>query len=721
MILNSAYLSVFGYFGYLFGAIACAIGFLIIARKGEADRADRGAAMLAVILTGVWCAMAAALGTSAPSTLLAEIARNFSWIFLILKLFANDGRDESLRPIRPVIFTLAFVELLQPVLLVAVLFVAASVDLAGLTFQIIAFLRMLSAIGALVLLHNLYAGGSASSRQLLRWSAIALAWAYAYDLNLYTIAYLSDSMPSLLVSLRGTVVGIFVVLLAFGSISASAGLQFRPSRAVAFQSLSLVVIGAYLFGLMVITQSLSLLGGEVGRLMQIGFLVLASIAAIVWLPSQRMRGWLRVTAIKHLFQHRYDYREEWLRFTSTIGHANSRSDGFHERAVRAMADITESPGGLLLSPNEEAELELVARWQWPTIEITAPAGSYQMAALLEERNFVLGLDEVRAGKDHHGENALVPDWLRNAEDAWAVVPLLHFDRLVGAVVLARPKGQRSLDWEDFDLLRVVGQQLASYLAEQSGQEALLEANRFDEFNRRIAFVMHDIKNLASQLSLLARNAEKHADNPDFRADMLVTLRNSADKLNALLARLGRYGSGQVQTRELIDLSAVVATVVARFRDNHDVTITRSEACKVYADAEGLEQALIHLVQNAVDASEPGTPVFLQVSSDGLSGQVEIVDSGAGMSPGFVRNGLFKPFVSSKNGGFGIGAYEAREIIRAMGGRLNVESREGIGTRFVISLTVAAAQSLLSKNANAGASVGNPNDPDTPKDTQSEVA
>ena len=702
---DAGYLSVFGYFGYLLGAIACAVGIFVIARKGAIERSDRTAAIAAVGFTGLWCIFAAASGSSAPTTLVAEMARNLVWIGLILKLFTNDGRDASLRPIRPVIFALAFVELLQPILLLIALRFAITPEVASLTFQISAFLRLLVAIGALVLLHNLYAGGSASSRQLLRWSAIALACAYAYDLNFYGIAYLSGSAPTLLVAMRGIIAGIFAIVLAFGSSPASAGLQFSPSRAVAFQSFSLVVIGGYLLGMLVLTQSLSLLGGEVGRLVQIGFLVLASIAAVIWLPSQRMRGWIRVTVTKHLFQHRYDYREEWLRFTRTIGHAASRSESFHERAVKALADITESPGGLLLSPNEETELELVARWQWPTIQHSSPAGSYQLAAMLEERNFVLDLDEVRAGVDRIGENALVPDWLRNAEDAWAVVPLLHFDRLVGAVVLARPKAQRSLDWEDFDLLRVVGQQLASYLAEQSGQEALMEANRFDEFNRRIAFVMHDIKNLASQLSLLVRNAEKHADNPEFRADMLVTLRNSADKLNALLARLGRYGSGQVSTRELIDLSGVAERVASRFDGIHNVIITRSETNTVYADAEGVEQALIHLIQNAVDASEGDSPVFIQVSSDGLSGQIEIVDSGAGMSPAFVRNGLFKPFVSSKNGGFGIGAYEAREIIRAMGGRLNVESQEGIGSRFVVSLTVAAAQGLLTKH----------------KDNQSEVA
>ena len=140
--------------------------------------------------------------------------------------------------------------------------------------------------------------------------------------------------------------------------------------------------------------------------------------------------------------------------------------------------------------------------------------------------------------------------------------MLHFDRLVGLVILARPLVARKLDWEDFDLLAVVGRQLASYLAEQARQTALLEAGRFDEFNHRMAFVMHDIKNLSSQMSLLLRNAEKHADKPEFREDMLVTLRNSADKLNALLSRLGRYGGGTSEAVRRFDLA-----VAARAREH----------------------------------------------------------------------------------------------------------------------------------------------------------
>ncbi len=117
-------------------------------------------------------------------------------------------------------------------------------------------------------------------------------------------------------------------------------------------------------------------------------------------------------------------------------------------------------------------------------------------------------------------------------------------------------------------------------------------------------------------------------------------------------------------------------------------LVQNEAGKVKADAEALEQALVHLVQNAVDASESHSPVQIELGSEPGHAVIEIIDSGCGMSPEFIRTRLFKPFHSSKPGGFGIGAYEARELVRAMGGRLDVESREGLGTRFVIRMPLS---------------------------------
>ena len=208
--------------------------------------------------------------------------------------------------------------------------------------------------------------------------------------------------------------------------------------------------------------------------------------------------------------------------------------------------------------------------------------------------------------------------------------------------------------------------------------------------------MHDIKNLASQLSLLSRNAERHAENPAFRADMLITLRNSADKLNGLLNRLSGYGSSQTAVPEMLDLGQFVRTTVSRNSCQHPVSVSVSDAqdCRILANAELLEQVLLHLIQNAIEASPPGAPVLLRVFTEGLHGCVEVADSGAGMSAEFVRNRLFKPFVSSKPGGFGIGAFEAREHIRAMRGKLEIVSREGIGSRFTVRLPLAAPVGIV---------------------------
>jgi len=679
---------------YLAGAVLSAAAGLWIARFGDRERPDRSAALWVSATMAIWCATCVTLDHSDPAIGLAATARNLTLIALIFRLFAADGRDESVKPIRPVIIALVLVQLMQPVLLFIAAQTLAFPQIEQVIFEVGTVLNMLVAIGALMLLHNLYAGAAASSRRIIRWSGIGLAALFAYDLNLYTVAYLIGEEPAFLSALRGGIAGLATLLLAIGASSASAGLQLHPSRAVTFQTLSLLVIGTYLFLMVLVSRSLALLGGDFVRIGQVAFLMIAVVVAVAWLPSERLRGWLRVTATKHLFQHRYDYREEWLRFTRTIGRASSGGASIHERAVKAIADITDSPAGMLLMPNEEAQLELTARWNWATIEVPAEAAQYTLSALLEQHSHILDLDEVRLSVDHHGELAHVPDWLIEAEDAWALVPLIHFDRLVGVIVLARPRIERRLDWEDFDLLRVAGQQLASYLSEHAGQQALMDASRFDEFNRRMAFVMHDIKNLASQLSLLTGNAEKHADNPDFRADMLVTLRNSSEKLNALLARLGRYGSGQAQNVRETDLTALAKRLVERFQHIHPVELAQNDPVMVQADAEALEQALIHLIQNAVDASEPDQPINLSVVDEGMSGQLDVVDAGQGMTPEFVRSGLFKPFVSSKQGGFGIGAFEAREMIKAMGGRVTVESREGVGTRFSISLPVPEAARLI---------------------------
>ena len=673
---------------YGLAAVACALAAIVVLRPPRATRRDRGAVAAALGLSAAWCAVTAAIGGAAVPAQLLEIARNLAWIYALFRHFANDGRDESLRVVRPVVTSLLLVEGLQLVLV--------AIGPTTHAVEVSALLRMLVAVGALVLAHNLFGGASQSSRQLLGWNSSAMALFWLFELNLFTIAYLTADAASGLEALRALVMMAVAAGFAVGTLQVSAGLAFRPSRAVTFSTLSLVVLAVYFLAMIGLANGVSRLSGELARVTQVGFLLAAATVSLIWLPSAKLRRLVRVLALKHFFKHRYDYRAEWLRFTRTIGSAAGQGASLHERAVQSLADITDSAAGLLLIPQDDGEFALAARWRWPTLEVPSRALSTALARVLEQHAFILDFDEVRGGVDHHGERALIPDWLRDEQRAWAGVPLLHGERLVGVVILARPQVARGLDWEDFDLLTIAGQQIASYLSEQAGQEALQDAARFDEFNRRMAFVMHDIKNLSSQLGLLARNAEKHADNPAFRSDMLVTLRNSAEKLDALVTRLGRYGSGRVDLIETVELAELAQGVARRLGGAHRIDCLGEGPCEVLANPETLEQAVVHLVQNAIDASSGDMPVILECRTAGLWGELAVIDSGGGMSPEFLRQSLFRPFVSTKAGGFGIGACEARELIRAMGGRLDAESREGLGSRFTVSLPLAEASRLIAR-------------------------
>ena len=674
-------------------AAICAV-MLAVWLRPRADRLGSAgpAVTAALVLTAMWSlAEAIELHDSLIITVL-ESARNLLWLLVVYRLFADDGRRDSVSPIRPVLAALVFVEMSLLGLEFAVAHLPIFADAREMALSLGIMLRLLVTVGALVLVHNLYGGSLREARLALRWPAAGLAALWLFDLNLYTVAYLATSWPREIAALRGIATIALVSLFAIGASHGRDAVRLRPSRAVTFQTFSLLLIGIYLVGMVLIAQWLAYAGGDFARLIELGFLTAASAGALLLLPSRKLRGWLKVMVSKHLFQHRYDYREEWLRFTRTIGNTGPEAPPLGERVVQALADVTGSPAGLLLISDDGGSPALAARWNWQGVDGPATIDS-AFASFLERESFVAELDEMRAGRTAMPQGVTVPDWLRGDPRCWALVPLIHYDRLVGVVVLSRPQVMRKLDWEDFDLLRVVGQQLASYLAENATQEALAEASRFDDFHRRIAFVMHDIKNLASQFSLLARNAALHAEKKAFRDDMIVTLRSSSEKLNAMIARLSRYGSGGVDRIEEVAADHVARAVLARFSGNAQVVLAECRPLRAMASRHSLEQVLVHLVQNALDASVPGNPVFLSLVTEGEHARFEVVDSGSGMSPEFIRTRLFKPFVSTKSGGFGIGAFEARELVRAMRGSLDVDSREGLGSRFVVRIPLSRADNF----------------------------
>jgi putative PEP-CTERM system histidine kinase len=463
------------------------------------------------------------------------------------------------------------------------------------------------------------------------------------------------------------------------------GSVLHPSRAAVVRALGALASLAYLALTLVLMAAVE--GTAYTWPARVIAVFGATFAAMVLLPEGRARSWIRLQLGKHLFRHRYDYRSEWLRFTRTLGDNGELG----ARIERALADITESPAARLfvLAPSGRIE---AAEGHWP--DEAAAGFDAEFARLMERTGRILNGDALRAimpgPAASEEERRLAPGWLTGDRSIWAGVPLIHGDKLTGFVLLARPPVSRAMDWEDHDLLSVAGRQVASHLAEAQGQEALAEARRFHEFNRRFAFIVHDVKNLASQLGLVARNAERHADNPAFRADMVETLKDSVSRLNDLLARIAPQAAGRADPPRAASPMAVLEQIATRFRPQHPLRLTGRAEVHALFDPSRLETAIAHLVQNAIEASPAQEPVWLSIERRGIEVEIAVLDRGRGMSAEFIRHGLFKPFDTTKPGGFGIGAFEARALVGAMGGRVEVESREGEGSRFAIILPAAEA-------------------------------
>ncbi|HTG38192.1 XrtA/PEP-CTERM system histidine kinase PrsK [Sphingomonas sp.] len=641
----------------------------------------RNVQVIAFAATAFWALAAAAFGGTAGVSRLLEAGRNLAWLALVWQMqpaFADVATRRS-----SILFhvTLAVIFALAGV----IGFAAAMVDtpsIANGLSEAGVVLPLLAAVAALVLVQNAHARAATMA---VRTAALAIAAIWLVDANLLTLAWATGEWPDTMVATRGAVL-VAVAAVFAANMQRDGERPVQLSRTVAFQSLSLLAVLSYLAIFAGAIQGIEAVAGRHARVLQTIFVFGSTAAALAFLSTPKLRAWVRVKAAKHLFRHRYDYRDEWMRFTETL----SRREGdatLDERVARAVAELVDAPAALLLTC-EAGALTLSAHWRWTEPALpAAPDGGGDLARHLAATGRVIELDAVRVGASALDADA-VPATLCDLEDGWAIVPLPHQAGLVGAVVLARPLIPRQLDWEDFDLLKLASHQAANALAENRAQARLADAERFEEFNRRFAFILHDIKNLVSQLSLLARNAERHADNPDFRADMVATLNESATRMGDLVTRLSQSRSPRTESPRPVALMAIAEALAVERRLIHPVIVTGDASAIAHADSGGVEQILRHLIQNAIEASAAGDPVGVCIAAVGQRVMTDVIDHGCGMSPAFVRERLFRPFVSTKASGFGIGAYEARSLALAMGGSIEVRSREGEGSRFRLILPAA---------------------------------
>jgi len=533
------------------------------------------------------------------------------------------------------------------------------------------------ALVGVALAEQVYRHSAATLRWNLRPLCLGLAGPFVLDVVVYSDALLFRALDPHLWAARGFAYALAIPLLGLAARrNPDWTFDVTLSRGVIAGSTAVLAAGVYLLVVAGSGYYVRYFGGAWGKTLQTviffgAFLLLAFVTV-----SGTFRAKLRVLVAKNFFSYRYDYREEWLKFTRTLTAAGDRQP-IEEVCVRALSDLVESTGGGLWLKRAQGYAQ-VARVNQAQIDAVEPEDG-ALAAFLTSTGWVIEVPAAR--RDPFGEGGIgLPAWLDALDKAWLIVPLLVGEELLGLVVLESPRVKLEVNWEVRDLLKTAGSQAASYLAMQRATEALLEARKFDSFNRMSAFVVHDLKNLIAQMQLLLRNAQKHHANPEFQRDMLATVEHVVARMNQLMQQL-RSGETPVENPRPVDLSTLVRRVQSvRAAGHAGLRIEAIPDVLANGHEDRLERVIGHLVQNGLEAGGEDTQVALRVFRDGDTAVVEVADNGAGMTQEFIRDHLFKPFQSSKESGMGIGAYESQQYIAGLGGRIDVKSEPGVGTR-----------------------------------------
>jgi putative PEP-CTERM system histidine kinase len=549
--------------------------------------------------------------------------------------------------------------------------------------------QVLLAVTGLALVEQVYRNTPWEHRWGIKYLCIGLGTLLAYDLYLFSNALLFNHLDPDLWRARGAINALAVPLLGVSAArNPQWSLDLFVSRKIVFRTTAIFAAGIYLLVMAAAGYYIRIYGGQWSRVLEIVFMVGAGVVLLALLFSGRLRAHIKVLVNKHFFNYKYDYREEWLRLIGVLSDQSRLRAPLTERVIYCLGEIVDSPGGALWLCREGGEYRHRGQWNLPAeqFESDLPLGS--LPAYLGDTQWVVNLDEYESDAELY-EGLDLPDWLSREHGLWLVVPLFHEDQLLGFVVLARPRAPQNLDWETLDLLKTAGRQAASYLALEQAADALAEARQFEGFNRLSAFVMHDLKNLIAQLSLVAKNAERHRRNPEFIDDAILTIRNSVDKMNRLMAQLrGAAPERRICPVPLRPLLAGLVSAHSMRAPAPLLTRVPEGDLSVYGNPERLGSVIGHIIQNAQEATGARGRVKIRLARVGEQALVEIEDDGVGMDREFVRNRLFKPFDSTKGlTGMGVGAYDCRELVLSMGGRVEVQSALGQGTVFRIYLPV----------------------------------
>lgn len=636
--------------------------------------------LVACVVSAIW-AIAGAFGVVGP---LADAIHLSVWLLFLTRVVSATVGTRETRQLRWSVHAAAVV-LIALGIIGGVLRGLGRLPDAFATAQVYGLL-LLALLGFL-LLDQVMRNTRAAKQWIVKLVWVGVGGIFFCDVVLYATVLMLGEAPQAFWDARGIALASLALPIAAGVSRIERWTpQLFVSRKFVVYSAGFVGAGLFLVTLSLVGFYLRSYGGTWGGAAQLVVLFGGLVALVVLLLSNQARGRMQVFVSKHLYPHRRDFREEWLGLVKTMT-APEEDLSLPERACTALGQVLNAaPGGCWLRHENRQFV--------PSGGELAPddAGSEPIdgafGAFVQDRDWIVDLDDERRQPGVSG--CPVPPWLLAMPRARYVVPLITRDALIGFVVTGRAYAEGRLTWEELDLARVCARQVASYLELEKSAAELALSRQFEAYNRLTAFIMHDLKNLIAQQQLVVRNAVRHKGNPEFVDDAIATIDNSVQRMTRLLEQLRRHAVDELaRTHRVRDLCDDAIQRCGGRKPVPRLSVSTDEVC-VNLQGERLVAVLVNLLRNAQEATAESGSVEIEVRQDARFVRIEIVDTGAGMDATFVRDRLFRPFDSTKGTqGMGVGAYQAREFVRSVGGDVDVNSTPGEGTRFVLRVPAAA--------------------------------
>jgi len=540
---------------------------------------------------------------------------------------------------------------------------------------------MFSLVFALVNFEATLANASPEALWKIKLDIIGLGTILAVMAFYYSQALLYRTINMNYTLLRSLMFVVAAAMIAYSRLCRQGTVRIQVSRQTAFKSFVLLVVGIYLVMIGLLGEGMQYFGTYFPRTVSISVAFLCGIALLIMLLSERTRREIKVILHKNFYQHKHDYRTQWLRFTEQLSTSRS-GEQLLQRILSAYCEIfgiygatlflnEEGHGGYCMAALYHAE---------PIQEVIAWDNS--LIRFMKERAWVVNT------RDENPEITAENAGFFSSNEISFVIPLFAAEQLEGFIALGKViKSNEVYIYEDYDLMKTIARQASLAILHQRLSEQITHARQIEAVGKVSTFVAHDLKNLVSNLSLIVDNAAKYIHNPDFQKDMLASLDNTAGKMRALIGKLKNLGERDLlnmQTVNLLDL----ADKTAKMLSGTHITVDGMPV-KALVDENEIQNVIMNLLINGIEASGPDKSLLVEVGSADVP-FIRVTDQGCGMTPHFIRTELFKPFRTTKKQGLGIGLYQCRQIVEAHGGRMEVSSVEGQGSIFTVWLCGAGS-------------------------------